>query len=236
MNDTITKQPIFDDPSDVALRKLLPAYATIEACGNDAQVLYPEVATHLSACGDCYDELEELLEFMIPVYRGIIEPAPTYPQPDLSFLRPAPVACAVRKAPMHLPTAPQKEWIIDKLGRLLITFSQSLLDSLNPPTLAGAMRGQLLYSYTVESESPAIDCQIEIFTQDAAGKLATVEVIVDLPEHDAFDQAGSTVLLRTSAKDERWEDETDEVGSVQFEGIPLAALPNLQIEVTPVEG
>jgi hypothetical protein len=229
----MTKQAIFNDSSHVAWRKLLPAYATIEACGKDAQELYPNVAAHLSTCADCYDELEELLEFMIPVYRGIIEPAPTYPQPDLSFLRPAP---ALRGVPLRPPRAPQKEWIIDKVGRLLISFSQSLLDSLNPPVLAGAMRGQLLYSYSVESESPAIDCQIEIFSQDTAGKLATVEVIVDLPNHDAFDQAGSTVVLRTPATHERWEDETDEVGSVQFEGIPMAALPDLQIQVTPADG
>lgn len=233
MNDTTTKQTILNEPSHLALRELLPAYATIEACGNDGQVLYPEVPAHLSSCGDCYDELEELLEFMIPVYRGIIEAAPSYPQPDLSFLRPA-TAPAVRGAPLGLSTVPKKEWIIDKVGRLLISFSQSLLDSLKPPSLAGAMRGQLLYSYTVQSDSPAIDCQIEFFTQDAAGKLATVEVIVDLPNHEAFEQAGSYVVLRTAAHDERWQDETDEVGSVEFKGIPMAALPYLQIEVTPV--
>ncbi len=233
MNNTTTKQIILNQPSHLALRDCLPAYATIEACGNDAQVLYPKVAAHLTSCADCYDELEELLEFMIPVYRGIIEAAPSYPQPNLSFLRPA-TARAVQSVPLRLSTAPKKEWLIDKVGRLLISFSESLLESLKPRSLAGAMRGQLLYSYTVESESPAIDCQIEIFTQDAAGKLATVEVIVDLPNHDAFDQAGSYVVLRTPAGNERWQDETDEVGSVQFEGVPLAALPYLQIEVTPL--
>ena len=58
-----------------------------------------------------------------------------------------------------------KPWFIDELGRLVLNFSQAVLESLQQPSLVGATRGGLLYRY------------------------------VEVPSRDPLDQAGSQVSL-----------------------------------------
>lgn len=222
MKSTTVKQTMPIRLSHDALREFLPSYATEEVCGNDPQAAYPQVAAHLLSCVACDEELEELLELMVPAYLGHIPAAPSYAQADLSFLKPQ----------QRLATTASKPGIIEEVQRLLIIFSDSLLDMLKQPSLAGAMRGQLLYSYAVESEQrPQMNCQIDIFTEDAAGKQAKVEVMVEVPTRDPFEQAGCQVMMYTN--DRRWQAETDEAGTVEFDDVPLALLPHLRIEVTP---
>ncbi|MDQ4077424.1 MAG: hypothetical protein M3220_14405 [Chloroflexota bacterium] len=205
-----------------AMRELLPDYATVEACGNDPAAQYPEMAAHLETCEACRDELEELLELLIPAYTGQVDPAPSYPTPNLSFL----------KKDKSAPT-PAKPWLVDEMGRLWIRFSQTLLDTLRPPSLAGAMRGQLLYTYELEPGSvPDLDVGIEIFAEENSDNTATINVIVDDQRRDPLDQSGITVTLHAAGT--TWQEETDEAGCAMFEGVPRSVLAKLEVEVARI--
>lgn len=204
-----------------AIRELLPAYATSAALGTAPQSTYPQVAVHLEHCRACRADLDELMDLTIAAYTGQVEVAPSYPRVDLSFLHP------------HVASSPHEQpWLLDALGRLIITFSEALLNTLRQPTLAGAARGQLLYSYVQAPGSlPNLDVTIEVFAEDAAGGLGCVRVGVEATTRDPLDQAGSQIVLR--AGDAVWHGETDELGGVTFASIPLELLPQLRVEITP---
>ena len=206
-----------------AIRELLPIYAMEAALGGVPEIRYADVAAHLARCATCRADLDELQELTNLAYTGQIEAARYYPPVDLSF--------------MHLPAAPlnspQQSWLIDALGHLIVVFSDALLKALRQPTLAGATRGQLLYRYVQEPGSVQdLDVTIEAFVEDAASRLGRIRVGVDVPSRGPFDQAGSQVVLH--AGETTWQDETDEVGCVDFAPIPLEALPQLRVEVIPL--
>jgi hypothetical protein len=197
------------------VRDRLPAYVTAEALGQQAAA--PDVAIHLAGCASCRAELDELRELLIDAYTGAVEPAPRYPQPDLAFL---PTRTAAASQPWHF----------DEWGRLIISFSQTLLDSLRPPALVGAARGQMLYSYTLKPQA-ALDVSIEVFAANAGHGF--VHVNVEALDREPFDQAPSEVTLH--AADTTWHGTTDQTGCVAFEAVPLTALPNLRIEIATGE-
>jgi hypothetical protein len=202
------------------VRDRLPAYLTAEALRQQLQAVDPDVATHLAGCASCRAELEELRELMTAAYTGTIEPAANYPQPDLVFL----------PARTTAPAAYQP-WRFDEWGRLIISFSQALLDSLHRPALIGAARGQMLYSYTLAPQAaPNLDVSIEVFTADARRDLGFVRVNVEALDREPFAQEPSAVMLHAAGA--TWHGTTDETGCVAFESIPLAALPDLRIEIT----
>ena len=205
-----------------AIRDMLPDYATAAALGNPPETTYPDVAVHLRHCDACRSMLDELLELTVAAYAGEVAAAPTYPQIDLSFLRPATPPPRARAGP----------WRIDEAGRLVVEFSEALLAALKQPSFVGATRGQLLYRYAQEPGSVEdLDLTIEVFADAAARGMARVCVGVDLPSRDPLDQAGSEVVLR--AGDASWREATDESGCADFAGVPLAAIPMLRVEVAP---
>ncbi|HEX8681264.1 MAG TPA: hypothetical protein VF707_03055 [Ardenticatenaceae bacterium] len=210
----------FRGASHSTIRERLPEYVTLIARGKAPQPLFPDIASHLESCVECREELEELLHLLVPAYMGQVAPAPSYPPIDLTFLR-------------HQATpVPEKRWSVNRLGRLVMQFSQAVLDAFKPPSLAGAMRGQLLYSYTQEPEPPLnLGVAIEISRDDENPKMACVSVAVDDPNRSPFEQAGNRIVLRADGKE--WQGETDETGSFEVPGIPLALLPQLQVEVAP---
>jgi hypothetical protein len=207
------------DPVCVKVQDRLPAYVTAEALGQHPPTIDLDVAAHLSGCIACRAAFDELRQLAIDAYSGAITPAPSYPQPDLSFL-PARSSAAIGSQP----------WRIDEWGRLIITFSQSLLDSLRPPALLAAARGQLLYSYAVVPHAlPGLEVNIEVFAGERQAGLGFVRVSVESLDRDPFDQVPSRVVAR--AADATWEGTTDATGCVAFDAVPLAALPSLTIEI-----
>jgi hypothetical protein len=203
-----------------AMRELLPACATATALGGIPQAIAPELLAHLAICAVCRAELDELSLLTIEAYGGQVAAAPVYPQPDLAFL-PAP-AVNSREHP----------WLLDQLGRLVVKFSEALIEALAPRSLAGATRGQFLYRYVQEPGSVRdLEVTIEVFAEDAARGLGRVRVSVDVPSHGPLDQSGSQVVVR--ADEAAWQGETDETGCVDIAPIPLAAMPRLRVEITP---
>lgn len=209
-------------PGRHVAREVLSEYATETALGNAPQEIYPTVAEHLADCETCRADLSDLLELTIPAYDGEVEAADSYPPADLSFLCP----------PVPAPIERTNPWRIDAAGRLVIEFTEALLNSLRTPSLAGASRSQLLYRYVQDPGSVQdLDVTIEAFAEDLATGVGRVRVGVDVPSRGPFDQGGSRVELRTS--DQTWHDETDDTGSVDFTPIPLAALPRLRVAISP---
>ncbi len=206
-------------------REHLPAYATEIALGGSPESgSYAGLLAHLAECAECQVDLDDLLEVLLPAYAERIAPAASYPRPDLTFL----------EAPAQPARAPDRHWLFEA-GRLVIQFSENLLATLGQPALAGAARGRLLYRYVQEPGSVAdLDVSIEVYAEDAARIHARVRVGVDVPSRGPLDQTGSLVALR--ADDVSLQGETDESGCVDFGPIPLAALPRLRIEITPLAG
>lgn len=202
------------------MRELLPEYAAQLALGKHPEELYRQVAEHLQQCEACRAELNELLDLTIAAYTGQVEPAASYPQADLSFLY------------QESARVPDRPWLIDALGRLVITFSEGLLATAGRPSLAGAARGQLLYRYVQDPESVHdLAVTIEVFADERARDVGRVQVVVDVPSRGPLDQTGSQVVLRFG--DAFQQGETDESGCVSFAPVPLAALPRLRVEVLP---
>jgi hypothetical protein len=167
---------------------------------------------------DCYNsqELEELYDLVNTAYSGTVPASPQYPVPDLSFL----------------PKAQHSPWHINKLGHLLISFSQSLIDSLQVSSFAGATRGELLFRYVQDRASTNnLEVIIDVYSDTASKQLALLRVGVDIPSRDAFDQSGSQVIVR--AGETVWQGETDETGWVDLNAIPLSILHSMQVEIRP---
>lgn len=121
---------------------------------------------------------------------------------------------------------------LDRLRGMVIEFSQTLLDALRQPSLAGAVRGSLLLRYMREpvSESePGVT--IEVTAEDESAGAGRVCVCVELADRNPFDQGGSQVRLEVGST--TWRGETDETGSVDFSPVPLDLLPGLRVEITP---
>ena len=199
------------DPLCDSVQALLPGYVTAEALGQHTSTSYRYVVAHLHTCASCREELDELRALTIDAYSGLVEPASSYPQPHLSFLPAQPVAA--------------QPWRIDEWGRLIVAFSQALLDSLRPPALAGAARGHLLYSYTLQP--PGLDVQIDVFATGA--QLGFVRINVESLDRDPLDQTPSQVVARAAGA--TWHGTTDESGCIAFDAVPLTDLPHLTIEI-----
>lgn len=205
-----------------AIRELLPEYATLAVLGKEPEKIYPPVPAHLNICETCRAEFAELLSLTTDMYSGQVTVPSSYPAFDFTFLSGPTAAAPTQRQPC----------LIDTLGRVIIVFSEQLLKMLCQPTIAGALRGQLLYRYMPDAESlHNLHVLIEAFAEDAAGELGRVRVDVDVPSRGPFDQSGSQVVLR--ADGDVWQDETDEIGSVDFAPFPLGSLPRLHVQITP---
>jgi hypothetical protein len=204
------------------MHDLLPAYATALALGQTARTQYANVAAHLEYCAECRETLTDLLDLTCAAYSDTVSPALNYPKPNLSFLQ-------SRAPDSHTP---QRWWTRDALGQVVITFSDAFLASLQQPLLAGAARGQPVYTYRQRSgDIPDLHLSVDVYTQEPQRDRCCIQIGVELLTREPLDQAATVVRLR--ADDVIWEGETDEVGCITFQDVPLVVLPRLTIEIAP---
>jgi hypothetical protein len=221
VRDDNTQHSSHTDRSHEETRALLPGYATAMALGQAPEMRYSAVAAHLHDCPTCRADLEELLELVEPVYRGQLIPAASYPQVDLSFLR--------SSAPRAVE--PRPSWFVDSLHRLVVEFSDALLGSMGQSAFAQAARGAALYHYTPEPAPPNnLGITIDVFASDSDPDVGNVQVLLDIPSRDPFDQSGTAVTLRVA--DRVWEGSTSSTGSVTFADVPLERLSQLRVEIS----
>jgi hypothetical protein len=192
----------------------LPSYAAAMALGQAPEIQYPDVAAHLHTCLACSDELDELLELVIPAYSGQIAPAADYPEFDLSFLR---------------ASEPSPNWFIDSKRRLVVEFSERLLVELRQTAYAQAVRGPAIYHYEPIPAPSNLGLTIDVFADERVADQGNVQVLLDVPSRDPLDQSGLQVNLRVG--DLHWEGTTSTTGSVTFASVPLKNLARLRIEI-----
>jgi hypothetical protein len=216
---TYTNSP--GELSDHPLYELLPEYATILALGETPQAEFAPLEAHLAECASCQVDLDDLLELTIAAYTERLEPALEYPRPDLSFLRPA---------TLHLPLT--QPWHLEQ-HTLVITLSTPSLQAAQQQSLAGVLRGRLLYRYIQEPRSVAdLEVSIDVYAEESRPGQGRVRVSVEVPSRDPMEQAGSLVVLRADTI--RLDGRTDELGCVDFSPVPLDALPHMRVEITPM--
>lgn len=213
-------------------QELLPGYLRAKEEKMDAQPWWRQVAVHLSACPSCqadYRALAELAAFATGEQGA--EP-PAYPVPDLSFLKAEPHPTARR---------PGVRWWPDELGRLVVQLSDELLEAVQFRPLRAASTGL--------KAGPAAGALFELSLPAAAAGLAvtitgegepgepdrcTLLVSVEVPGRGGWPHlAGSQVILcrRGQELDRQW---TDAFGQAVFEGVEIAQLDTLTLEITPV--
>lgn len=217
--DDIDQQHNQPERSHEQAREVFPEYAAAIVFGQAAEQMYPSVAAHVRECPSCRAELEELLALMLPAYQGQVAPAETYPQFDLSFLRPAPSLAA-----------PPANWFIDELRRLVVVFTDTLLQSMQVAAQLQPTRGVLLYHYAPSPVPPGdLDLAIDIFADDASPDRGNIQVLIDNPALDPFDQSGMRVQI--GAGDESWSTSTNPAGAALVAGVPLQLLSQLRIQI-----
>jgi len=212
--DHSSQRPARDDDRHHGLRTAFPEYAAALALGQKPPARYRALARHLKSCAACRAELDALLELVAPAYTGQVVPALSARQFDLSFL----------PAPAQL----RRPWFFDELGRLVVEFSEALLMALRP--MAQAARGESLYRYKLDPPPDDMTVTIEVFSGDDDPDLGNVQVLVDVPGRDPFDQSGINVYLRLEER--TWNGVTSETGSVTFTTVPLHLLSRLRVEIT----
>jgi hypothetical protein len=210
-----------------AIRTRFPEYVTELALKRIPGQEYRDVTTHIASCRKCREEVDELAQMMIATYTNQITPAETYPALDHSFL------------PVESPLA--RPWLLDASNRLVITFSDALLQTMRRPAVMGAMRShpaqehELVYRYIQEPGSVNnLEVTIEVFRKNSAQTTGRINIGVHVPSRSPFEQAGSHVTLR--ANQLVWRGETDELGSIDFHAFPLELLPRLRVEIEPGGG
>jgi hypothetical protein len=208
------------DGSHSAARAAFAEYATVQALGQATPARFLIVTAHLKRCSTCRAEFDSLLEVVMAAYGGEIAPASNIPHCDLSFLRPRQV----------WPAEAQQTGIIDELRRLVISFAEALVAPRQTLALAQAARGEILYHYKPNPAPENVNITIDVFAGDDDPQLGNVQVLIDIPGRDPFEQSGIRVTLQ--AGELAWRGTTSETGSVAFAAIPLNLLPHLRVEIS----
>jgi hypothetical protein len=216
-----------------ACRDLLPEYVEAESLGLDAAGRYPDVRAHLLLCDDCQPEYLAQLDLARRLARDELPAPPSRPAPDLAFLRPA-------RPPAPVPADPAAWW----------TRLRPSLAGVNEIWVRFAPQGAFQPAQILEDRSFETDWQ-----QGLERRRLFETALPQVPEGSlsvvAVRQEGAeTCELRVRVDSRQWsparrpvrlyyaggmrQARTDDQGLVCFAGVPVAALPDLEIEIPDV--
>jgi Putative zinc-finger len=219
--DATTRPTGHDD-----LRRLIPAYVSALALGTVDPTEHTPLIAHLRSCAACREEVAELVSLLREAASCELPAVPTYPSFKLDFLRGA-------------GPAPDRPWLVDDVGRLVISFSATLLDQLRPMVAGGMARSQgaLTPRYQYEQRSfeqgDARQALPVVATFFGAGpNPTTLELVVHvpLPGRRPSQLAGSGVTLRGPQGEVALV--TDRFGDATFSALPVADLPHIQLLIS----
>lgn len=203
-----TQHPMYDR---------LPEYAALLALGQPLDAAYAPLEEHLVLCVECQSDLNDLMELLSAAYADRQPLGPVGARPSLAFLRP--------------PAPAGRPWHVER-STLVLGAAAPIWQAQPALSLAGAPRGQLLYRYVQDPGSVAdLEVSIEVYADSGQPGHARVQVSVEVPSRDPLEQAGCLVVLHAAS--DRWDGQTDELGSIDFAPVPLHALPQIRIEITP---
>lgn len=243
-------RPVAEDHA--GFRRLLSEFAMVCLQGGTIDQRWSRLERHLDSCADCREELQDLLELLDETYTGTLasDAAPTAHQAFARWSAPTPISSIVTA--VEVATA--------SLRQILIEFTDAIRDAVREPSLGGSYRSNpnsddLLPSAASQAENSAkrdpddltagndfryelpndstddSAVAIDLMLSDQASNLYDVKVTVIIPDRDPYSQDGHRVALRYEVHEA--EELTDSSGCVLFRAIPYAALPHLQITVTP---
>jgi hypothetical protein len=227
---TITAQP--DDSACSACVAKLDEYVAAQLRGEDYLQTYADVARHLDSCLDCANAYALLYDLELA---GATLPQPDQlPQPDLSFLEPA-IANTTAS-----PTFGEKlrAALEQTVGGFELQLSPAFFAGLAPQPAFSALRGsdesqrygERLFSLDPDEESTAtFPLMLAAYRDNANRDLCLLEVTTTPPGRSWPELEGIQVTLH--AENNTWKGHTDAWGLASFEGIPLALLDQLLIEV-----
>ncbi|MFN8499540.1 MAG: hypothetical protein U0641_16945 [Anaerolineae bacterium] len=183
---------------------------------------------HLAACPRCHEAADKLADAILAL--SAIE--------DLeSAWGMARAARAAKEASAATPSRPFR-W--DALGRFIIQFSADLLASLQPttPKLSYGLKSptgqKVLYTYQLTQDNDDLDVAIGVEESRDDPTRCTVIVSVQIPSLGGWPNLAGTGVTVRRGDEGVAEGLTDAYGDAVFARIPVADLPDLSFEITPV--
>ena len=200
-------------------------YVLAQLNGEDYRQQFAWTAVHLDGCVACAEAYALVYETALAEAQGHLpQPAHT-PEPDLSFLQPAPWLTAFRAA-LEVSAA-----------RLTLQLNDTLLTLLAPqPELAatravddGRYTPRLLELTPDQAAAAAVPFTLAAYADRQQPDLCLVEITVQPPGQSWPDLGGRAVTLRAAGQ--TITAATDDWGTAVFPDIPRSALTALRIEI-----
>lgn len=212
-----------------ASHDLLYAYIDAELDGEDVSVKFPQIYKELQNCSTLKEEYHMLRDLLVAERDEQLEQPPFPALFDFSYL------------PQNNSIEPSQPWHWMELGKLVVQFSNELLESLQPPASLAAVKsggeegGEALFQYTLQGQVEDVDVEIVARTSRSDPNLCNISVFIDIPSRNGWPNlSGSRVLMRRS--DESVETQvTDAFGKVLFTDVHESELPSLTFEIVPVD-
>jgi hypothetical protein len=210
----------------------LPEYADAVETGRAITLEWRSVALHLVLCPHCaatYADITSMLDLAIG--RRGVEP-PTYPAPNLAFLN------VTTRSPARIE---RKAWLLDQLGRLVVTLSDELVRAAQPltPAVAGLKStdrsGPMLLLSVPDA---AVDLHVTITAEQVRNNPArySAGVMVVIPSRGGWPNLeGSEVALRQGEQIIETQI-TDAFGKAIFAEFTKEELGQLAFEIKPAAG
>jgi hypothetical protein len=200
----------------------LDDYVAAQLAGGDYMSLYPDVALHLDSCLECAEVYERAYELELALIENRLPQPDRMPAPDLSFLGPErarPTLLELLRVAIHQTSR-----------KLTLQFSADLLALLqSSPVPSFKQRDDLLWQLQPDQLPASLPITVSAYRNAADEASCVVEISVKPPGRSWPELADMQVTL--SISNAVYEKRTDPWGVVAFEAIPIAALPQMKIEV-----
>jgi hypothetical protein len=232
-----------DETACEACLSQLADYVSVQCSGEDYVAHYSTVAAHLDSCLNCASAYARLYELELAARADELPSLDRLPEPDLGFLLPVadePAPASVLRHRLQLEAWREKlREALQRVGaRITLQLSADLLPLLRPAPATAATRAPADAGRFSEvllqldpAELPGVNNPIGLAAYRDAEHPAEclIEVRVILPDRSWPDLGGIPVALIVAG--ERREATTDAWGLASWEGVPIARLSELQVEV-----
>lgn len=232
-----TEFPYAVDPAELpeSTQHLLSAYIEAELDGRKAADLFPEVETAIANFPEFAEEYQILYEILDADRRGELEQPPYTPAFDFSYL-------LAQSTQNETDAALPPPWNINLVGRLIIQFSEDLIDSLaaQPMQLAPVRHTkaeddwQTWLEYKLPRPTADLDIIVSVKHSGSENDFCNVVVTVDIPSQGGWPNLADSQVQLSRPGFESESLETDAFGKVVFEGIEKKHVPYLKFEVNPI--
>lgn len=224
----ITPNEGIDTASTDAPHHLLYAYIDAELEGEDVSVKYPQLHDKLQSNGELWNEYCVLRDLLAAERGEQLEAPPFHALFDFSYLSQTSVP------------EPKRPWLLAELGRVVIQFSNELINSWQPSAALSAVKsgdedgGIALFQYELQNQIEDVDVEIVARTSRNNSDLCNVSVFIDVPSRNGWPNLSGSEVKMYRDREIADTQTTDAFGKVLFTNVRVSELPNLKFEITPV--